>query len=107
MQAGGVNAGQEHQAEGIHQQVTLSALQPFSAIIAPLWSAHAGALHALAVHDGGAGLGITFFSGSHPATQPLVKGAQRAIGPPTLELTVNGLPRREVRRQEPPSAAGP
>ena len=101
-----MNAGQEHQPKRVHEQVTLSALQAFASIKAPLRTTHARSLHALAVNDGGAGLKIALDRGSHALTQFVVQSVKGAGGLPAPELTVNGLPGWKVHRQEPPGAAG-
>jgi len=61
---GAVDLGFEHQALGIHQQVTLTALYLLAPVVAALFSAHRGTLNRLAIDHARAGLRISLQANS-------------------------------------------
>jgi hypothetical protein len=54
----------EHEAFGVHQQMTLSSLDLLAPIVTPLFPAYPGALHRLGVHHARAGLRISLQANS-------------------------------------------
>src|SRR5215210_3615194 len=85
------------------------ALAPFhllAGVVAALLAAHPGGLDALAVHDPGARLRVPSEPDSSPPTQGRVQPLPRPVDAPGSEVVVvDGLPRREVVREQAPGAA--
>ena len=54
-----MNLGLEDEALGVHQQVTLTALDLFTSVITPIFSAYPAGLHRLGVHYARARLRIS------------------------------------------------
>ncbi len=57
---GTVKLGCEHEAFGLYQQVTLTALELLASVITPIFPAYRGGLYRLGIHHARAGLRIPF-----------------------------------------------
>src|SRR3712207_7091323 len=84
--------------------MALSALHLFSAIVTALLSSHPGRLNRLAIHYGCAGLRVPIEANTHPLAQGGVHPFPCPIQSPGAEVVVDGLPGREVVRQQSPGA---
>jgi hypothetical protein len=68
--AGVVDLGYEHQALGVHEQMSLSSFDLLGSYsIAALFAAHARGLERLAIHDGRAGLRVPLEAYPHSPSQ--------------------------------------
>src|SRR5829696_2327785 len=95
----------DHQTFRVHEQVALPALNPLARVEAPIVPAHPRGLDALAVHDPRARFGVPPEPDPHPPTKRLVQPLPGAVDAPEAEVVVDGLPGREVVREQPPGAA--
>src|SRR5215207_2473448 len=95
----------EQKALRIDQDVAFSALDLLAAIIASLLSSHAGALDRLRIDNTRGGLRITPKTDPQALADGCVEPLPGTIDAPEAKVMVDGLPRREVVRQQAPGAA--
>src|SRR4051794_25778865 len=95
----------EQKALRIHQNMAFSALDLLAAIIASLLSSHAGALDRLRIDNTRGGLRITPKTDPQALADGCVESLPGTIDAPEAKVMVDGLPRREVVRQQAPGAA--
>ena len=101
---GGVDHGADQQSTGIGDDMALAPLDQLGRIEAPDIPAFRG-FHGLAVDHAGrrAGLASRRFTRGHEKV--MVESAQRSVGTPSIEVTLDRTARRELPRQHPPLAA--
>jgi hypothetical protein len=97
----------EHQPLRIHKQMALSALDLLGPVVATLSSSYPGSLDRLAIHYARAGLGVPLQADPHTLAQSGVHPLPGSIQAPETEVVVDGLPGREVVRQQSPGTAAP
>jgi hypothetical protein len=78
LEAGAVNAGEEHEAGGVDEQVALAAVQPLGAVVAARRAAAPGRPNGLAVDHGPARVGVAALG---LATRPRSRSCASRIGP--------------------------
>ncbi len=100
---GGVDHGADQQYTGIGNDMALASLDQLGRIKAPDTTAFRG-LYGLAVDDASrrAGLASRRFTRGHEKV--MVESAQRSVGTPSIEVTLDRAARRELLRQHPPLA---
>src|ERR687889_839133 len=101
---GAVYLGLEHQPLRVHQQVALSAFHLLGGVEAALFASHSRSLDRLGVHNACARVRVPAKVPPQPPAQLSVQALPRPIDTPPPEPVVDGLPRREVPRQQPPRA---
>jgi hypothetical protein len=100
-----VNLGLEHQAFRIHEQLSFAAADLLSTIVAPLFATGPACLGRLGINDTRAGLWVSPQPHPQAYTQSCVEPLEGSINAPSPKPPVDGLLRREVAGQKPPSAA--
>jgi hypothetical protein len=96
-----------HQAESIHQQMALAALDLLAAIKAALEPAPLDRLDGLAVQGCGGGLRIATSGPRDICSQVVVQLLLRAVVAPATGTGPSSAPRDEVTRDHPPLSATP
>jgi hypothetical protein len=104
---GAVYLSLEHEAFGVHQEVSLTAFNLLATIVTPLLSAHPGGLGRLGVHYPSAGFRIALELNAQAFAESAVHPLPRSVDAPSSEVVKDGLPRREVVGQKAPRAATP
>src|SRR4051812_2536555 len=99
-----MHPGFEHEAFGVYQQMSLSALDLFASVVTTLITSHAGALERLAVHHAGARMRIPLQADPHTLAQGGVHPLPGAVDAPSPQVMVDGLPWRKVVRKQAPGA---
>src|SRR5215210_8982596 len=102
---GAVNLGLEHQAFRIHEQLSFAAADLLAAIVAPLFATGPTRLGRLGINYSCAGLWVSPQPHPQAHTQSGVEPLEGSIYAPSPKPVIDGLPRREVAGQKPPSAA--
>src|ERR671912_41563 len=97
----------EHEAFGVYQQMSLTALYLFAAIVAAFFSTHAGRLDRLAIDYAGAGLRVSLEAHPHPLAQGCVHPCPCSVQAELSKVVVDATPRREIVRKQAPGAAAP
>ena len=105
MQIGCMNMRTEHQATGVHEQMTLSTGQTFCPILAALETTYPRGSHGLAVQNCPTGVASPTFRFAHRCAQSIVGLTQPSIRTPLAKVVVNRLPRWVCPPQYPPGAA--
>lgn len=103
---GGVGRGHghaEHQPQGVHQQMSLAAFDPFASVIAHPAAMTVG-LDALAVENGRRWSGAFALSFTDERAQHIVEDGPLVIADPLPKDMIDGLPRRKVGGQITPRA---
>src|ERR1019366_9166442 len=91
---GGQNHHQEEQTDGIDQDMPLASVDFLAGVVTPL-VARLGALDALTVDDGRAGMALAPFHLACLFPQAGVNGDPQTIALPDAEVMINGAPRRK------------
>ena len=97
--------GSEHQSLGVHQQVTLAALDLLATIITALLSTYASRLDRLGIHYASGRLRVSLQADPKAFAERSIDPLPSAVDTPFPEVPVNGGPSREVVRQQAPLAA--
>src|SRR6266851_5579831 len=107
LHAGRVDQQSVHQAEGIHQQMALTALDQLAAIKAALEPTPLDRLDGLAVQNGGGWLRIATSGPTDIRSQVVVPLLPGAVVAPATEVGPGGAPGDEVTRDHPPLSTTP
>src|SRR5919112_5185596 len=100
-----MNPSFEHQTLRVYQQMALSSFDLLGPVVAALLAAHACCLDRLAVNYRCTGLRVPLEAHPNALAQGRVHPFPGAIYAPSPEVTVDGLPGREVVRQQAPGTA--
>jgi hypothetical protein len=104
---GAVDPGFKHESLRIYEQVALSALHLFPAIVAAFFPAHPGRLDRLAVHYPRAGLRVSLQTNPRPLAQGGMHPLPGAIQAEPSEVVVDAAPGWEIVGKQAPGAAAP
>src|ERR671912_264842 len=97
----------EYEAFGVYQQMSLTALYLLPAIVAALFSTHAGRLDRLAIDYSSTGLRVSLEAHPHPLAQSGMHSCPCSVQAKLSEVVVDATPRWEIVRKQAPGAAAP
>src|SRR6185437_11429376 len=101
LNVGGMNDDGQKQSQGVHQDVSLPAVDFFFRIVA-MWPSLLGRLDRLAVQDGRAGLGLAAVELADGNDKGVMDFFPQASPSPASEVPVDRLPGWETMRQHAP-----
>src|SRR5690554_1438653 len=94
-------------AQGINGHVDLAALLALIAVIAGAWPALARGWQRAPIEDDSTGLSVPALSLTQACSKVVHDRLEAAGRKPTLGLLIDGLPGRQVMRQQPPGCTRP
>ena len=103
LNAGSVDGDEQHQSEGIGDDVAFAAHDLFARIVAP-WAAAFGRLDALTIDHRGAWAGLAPFDLARSHHQQVIDRLPQAAIAPDAEIVLNRRERREILGQHSPLA---
>src|SRR5215212_4951849 len=102
--SGAVHLGFKHQTLGVYQEMALSSFHLLGRVEPSLVASHASGSDRLGVHYRRAGVGVPAEPRPQTLAQLCVQALPGAVDAPPPKPVVDGLPRRELARQQPPGA---
>lgn len=105
MHAGGGDAHDQQQAQGVDQNVALAPVDLLARVVASLTGDRRG-LDALAVQTAGGGVLVTAAALTRPGAERVMEASPGPIAPPAAEVIVHSRPGWEVAGQLTPLTTG-